>query len=151
MVKKTLNNLTPEVFQQSIPLTAMIITISSGLACYVFYSSYSETGSLTQLLLANLFLLVTIILLVPITEWRSIKIDHEFITIFKLFYKPIKINISESLFQVVIQKGEIRSFRFKEGENYTQISPIIYKNGNRLSKRLKDHIARNKLVIEVVD
>ena len=151
MVKKTLNNLTPEVFQQSIPLTAMIITISSGLACYVFYSSYSETGSLTQLSLANLFLLVTIILLKPITEWRSIKIDHEFITIFKLFYKPIKINISESLFQVVIQQGEIRSFRFKEGENYTQISPIIYKNGNRLSKRLKDHITRNKLVIEVVD
>ena len=47
-----------------------------------------------------------------------------------------------------MNKGDIRSFRFRVGKNYTQISPKIYKNGNRLSKRLKDHIARNKLFID---
>ncbi len=39
-------------------------------ACYVYYSNYSETGSVAHLVLANIFLLVTIILLKPIIEWR---------------------------------------------------------------------------------
>ena len=151
MVDKTINNPTTEVYHQSVPLVLLIVTIASGSASYIYYSNYSETGSVAHLVLANIFLLVTIIFLKPVIEWRRIKIDNEFITIFKVFFKPIKINISESLYQVVMNKGDIRSFRFRVGKYYTQVSPAVYKNGSRLSKRLKDHIAQNRLFVEVAD
>ena len=151
MIEKTINNPTTEVYHQSIPLVVAIVAIASGAASYVYYSNYSETGSVAHLVLANIFLLVTIILSKPVIEWRRIKIDNEFITIFKMFFKPIKINISESLYQIVMDKDDIRSFRFRVGKYYTQVSPAIYKNGNRLSKRLKDHIAQNKLFVKVAD
>jgi hypothetical protein len=151
MVNKTINNLTTEVYHQSIPFVVVIVTIASVVASYVNYSNYSETGSAFHLILANVFLLVAIIFLKPVIEWRRVAIDDDCLTIYKLFFKPIRINISQSLYQVTMNNDDIRSYRFRAGKHYTQISPEIYKNGNRLSKRLKDHIAQKKLIVEVMN
>lgn len=137
-----------DVYHQWIPLPVVIVLMVSGLASYFYYANYFDSESVADLVLANVFLLFFIILVKPIAEWRRIEIDDRFITIYKLFFKPIRINISESLYQVVISKHEIRSFRFRVGDNYTQVSPVAYRNGDRLSERLKNHIARNKLIIE---
>lgn len=48
-----------------------------------------------------------------------------------LFFKPIKVNISKSLYQVVVRDEEIQSFRFRVGENRTQVSPLVYKDGDK--------------------
>jgi len=152
MTMKRSNKSSKNVYRQSIPLVVLIVAISSTIATYVFYTNYSESGSIVQLILANIFLLITIILLNPIVEWRRIEIDSDFITIHKLFFKPIRINISQSLYQVVMNNGDILSYRFRVGSNnYTQISPQVYANGQELSDRLKSHIARNNLIIDVVN
>ena len=151
MVEKYTKNPTTEIFHQSIPWVVLVIIFASGFASYAFYSNYSESDSVAHLVWANIFLLVTIIFLKPIVEWRRIAIDDESITIFKMFLKPIKLDISESLYQVVMNKEDIRSFRFRVGTYYTQVSPAIYRNGNRLSKRLYNHITQNRLNVEIAD
>jgi hypothetical protein len=148
---ETSNKLNKEVYHQSIPLAVVIVAILSIIATYIFYTNYRETDSIAHLILANVFLLIAIIFFKPIVEWRRVVIDNEFIIIHKLFFKPIKINISQSLYQVVLNKSEIQSYRFRVGNNYTQISPQVYANGRELSIRLKTHIARNKLIIEAVE
>jgi len=137
-----------DVYHQVTPLSVLIILMMSGVASYAYYVDYIDSRSVADLVLANVFLLVFIIFVKPVVEWRRVEIDDRFITIHKLFFKPMRINISESLYQVVISKNEIRSFRFRVGDNYTQVSPSVYRNGDRLSERLKHHIARNKLIIE---
>ena len=148
---KTSNKPNKEVYHQSIPLVVVIATIASMVATYVCYTNYSETESIAHLILANIFLLIAIIFVKPIVEWRRIEIDNQFITIHKLFFRSIRINISQSIYQVVMNKDEIRSYRFRIGKNYTQISPQVYANGQGLSTRLKAHIARNKLSIDAVN
>jgi hypothetical protein len=143
-----MSKLSLDVHHQLIPLPVVVILMVSGIATYAFYVDYIDSGSAADLVLANVFLLVFIIVVKPIVEWRRVEIDDRFITIYKLFFKPIRINISESLYQVILSKGEIRSFRFRVGDYYTEVSPALYRNGDRLSKRLGHHIARNKLVIE---
>jgi hypothetical protein len=147
-VEKSMSKPSRDVHHQLIPLPVVAILMVSGIATYAYYADYIDSGSVADLVLANVFLLVFIIVVKPIVEWRRIEIDDRFITIYKLFFKPIRINISESLYQVILSKGEIRSFRFRVGDNYTQVSPVAYRNGDRLSERLRHHIARNNLIIE---
>jgi hypothetical protein len=139
-----------KVYHQTIPLIVVIAAITSMVATYVFYANYSETDSIVQLILANIVLLTAIVFVKPIVEWRRIEIDNEFITIHKLFFKPIKINISQSLYEVVINNDEIQSYRFRVGKNFTQISPQMYKDGKELTNKIKAHIAQNKLFIDAI-
>jgi hypothetical protein len=140
-----------ELYHQSIPLIVVIIINASIVVTYVLYTNYAETHSITHVIWANILLLIAIVFAKPIIEWRRIEKDNEFITIYKRWFKPITINISESLYQVVMNNDEIRSYRFLVGNNYVQISPQIYVNGQELSNRLKAHIARSKLVIDAVN
>jgi len=94
---------------------------------------------------------VAIVIVKPIIEWRRIEIDNEWIIIYKLFFKPIKINISQSLYQVVMNKDETLSYRFRVGKDYIQVSPQVYKNGQRLSNRLKNHMSQNRLFVKAVN
>ncbi len=128
----------------------VVIIIVSSIACYKFYINYWSSSSLIDLVLANIFLLVAIVCIKPIIEWRRIEIDDEDIVIFKSFFKPLRISISESLYQVVMHNKDTRSFRFRYGDRYTQVSPVIYRNGIDLSNRLTDHIRRHNLHIDVV-
>lgn len=59
-------------------------------------------------------------------------------------------NISDSLYQIVADNDNIRSYRFQHGKYSVQISPIIYKNGQKLSGKIVDHMKRKKLIVEVV-
>lgn len=151
MNAKTSNDQNKEVYHQSIPAFVLVVIASSMIVTFVLFSNYSKTESFTQLIFANIFLLIAIIFIKPIVEWRRIAVDSNYITVHKLFFKPIVINITQSLYQVVIYKDEIRSYRFRVGENYIQISPQAYRNGYNLSKRLKLHIARNNLFIDAVN
>ena len=139
-----------EIYHQKIPWMVVGIIIVSSIACYKFYVNYWSSTSLIDLVLANIFLLVTIIFIKPIIEWRRIEIDDEDIVIFKNFFKPLRMSITESLYQIVMHNKDTHSFRFRYGEYYTQISPVIYRNGMDLSNRLIDHIRRHNLHIEIV-
>jgi hypothetical protein len=139
-----------EIYHQKIPWVVVAIIIMSTITCYKFYVDYWSSSSLIDLVMANIFLLVTIVCIKPIIEWRRIEIDDEDIVIYKSFYKPLRISISESLYQVVTHNKDTRSFRFKHGELYAQISPAVYRNAMDLSNRLTDHIKKHNLHIDIV-
>jgi len=103
-----------------------------------------------HLVFAILFLLVFIACSKPLIEWKRIEIENGYITIFKRFFKPLKIKISESLYQIVIQDDKIRSFRFKYGEYQTQISPVVYKNGNEMTETIVDFIKKHEIIVDAV-
>ena len=140
-----------EIYHQRFPWILIVIALASGIASYKYYSNYGVSSALVHLVLANVFLLVTIVCSKPLVEWRRIEIDDVYIVIFKRFFKPLKINISESLYQVVIHNEDVRSFRFRYGESYTQVSPTIYQNGDKLSNKLNGHIKNHNLRIDIVE
>lgn len=150
MQKNETNKTNSNVYHQRFPLHIYLILIASMYAIYSFYTKYSQTDSIYYMILTSLFLLIFIIFIKPVITWRSIEIDDSFITVHKLFCKPIKMKISDSLYQVVYNNDDIRSYRFRHGKYYVQISPIIYRNGQELSKIIIDHMKRKKLVVEVV-
>jgi hypothetical protein len=86
----------------------------------------------------------------PLIEWKRIEIENGYIIIFKRFFKPLKIKISESLYQVIIKDENIRSFRFRYGKYYTQVSPIIYENGDEMTKTVTDYMNKHKISVEVI-
>ena len=139
-----------EIYHQKVPWMVVVIIMVSSIACYKFYVNYWNLNSLVDLVLANFFLLITVICMKPIIEWRRIEIDDEYIIIYKSFFKPLRINISESLYQVKIHNQDTHSFRFRCGEYYTQVSLVVYRNGLILSHRLTDHIKRHNLNIDFV-
>jgi hypothetical protein len=74
----------------------------------------SETWA--ALLLTVFFFLIFIVFANPIIEWRTITIEDGFLTVFKRFYRPIKVNIADSIFQVRIQNNKVHSFFFRVDE-----------------------------------
>jgi hypothetical protein len=137
------------VYQQKIPFVVSLIIISSGYATYAFHSNYMETGSTFSIVLASIFLVIFIFFVKPIVEWRRIEINGNFLTVRKFFCKPIRMNISRSLYKIVGENDHIRSYMFRHGNNYVQVSPQMYRNGQELSETLIDHMRRNKIVVQV--
>ena len=150
MQKRKQNGASSNVYHQEFSFSMIAIPIASMFAIHAFYTKYSETGSTFYMILTSLFLLISIIFIKPIIEWRRIEIDDTFITIHKLFFKPIKMDISKSIYQVVAKKDDIRSYRFRHGNHYVQISPEIYRNGQEMSEMIIDHIKRKNLVVDIV-
>lgn len=138
------------VYHQRVPFLIIFILIASTYATYAFFAKYSETGSILYMILTIIFFLIFIISVKPVITWRSIEIDGDFITVHKFFCNPIKMNISDSLYQIVANNEEIRSYRFRYGKYYVQISPTVYRNGQDLSERIIDYMKRKNLVVEVV-
>jgi hypothetical protein len=147
---KTSETQNKAIYHQAIPLFVVLVTVVSMVSTYYFYTKFSETEAIFDLILANVCLLIAIVFVKPIVEWRRVEIDDKSIAIYKFFFRPIRINISQSLYQVIMNNDGIRSYRFRVGDSYTQISPQAYVNGKSLSNRLDAHIARNKLVIDAV-
>ncbi len=139
-----------EIYHQKFPWILIIIALVVSITSFKYYSNYGVSSSLIDLVLANVSLFVAIMCSKPLVEWRRIEIDNEHIIIFKRFFKPLVINITESLYQVIIYNEDIHSFRFRYGKYYTQVSPIIYRNGNKLSKILERHIENHNLRIDIV-
>jgi hypothetical protein len=129
----------------------LIITISSSFFSLYLFSSWKESGSLFYLICAILFLFVFVFFSKPILEWRIIEIENDTLIIFRRFFKPLRINIAESLYQVIFIGDHIRSFRFKRGEYHlAQISPILCENGDDMAKTLSEYIKKHKLPVDVV-
>ncbi len=139
-----------EIYHQKFPWTLIIIALVLSITSFKYYSNYSVSSSLMDLVLANVSLFVAIVCSKPLVEWRRIEIDNEHIVIFKRFFRPLIINITESLYQVILYNEDIRSFRFRYGKYYTQVSPTVYKNGDKLSKKLNRHIENHNLRIDIV-
>lgn len=133
-----------EIYHPYFPGTIVLIAIASCLFSLKFFSIWESSGSFVYQFFAILLLLVFVICSKPLIEWKRIEIKNGYIVIYKRFFKPLEIEISESLYQVVLKDKAIRSFCFRYGKYYTQISPAIYKNGENLTETITAHIKNIK-------
>ena len=139
-----------EIYHPHFPGKLILIIITSWFFSLKLFSSWESSGSFVHLFFAILLLSVFIACSKPLIEWKRVEIENGYIIIFKRFFKPLKIKISESLYQVVIKDEIIRSFRFKYGKYYTQVSPIIYRNGDEMTKTVTDYMNKHKISVEFV-
>ena len=146
----TRNTTMKEIYHPKFPGKLILITITSCFFSLKLFSSWGSSGSLVHQFFTILFLVVFIACCKPLIEWERVEIENGYIIIFKRFYKPLKIKISESLYQVNIKDENIRSFRFRYGKYYTQVSPIIYKNGDEMTKTVTDYMNKHKISVDLV-
>ena len=140
-----------KVYDLYIPNKFIFIMITSLLISLKLFSSWSNSRSSIYMIFAIFFLLIFTIGLKPIIILKRIEIENGYLSIVKRFYKPLKINIAESLYQVVITDNIILYFRFRRGEyHHVQISPAIYKNGDEMTKTLSEYIKKHNIDVDVV-
>ena len=140
-----------EIYHLRFPGKLLFITILSFFFSLKLFANWNISGSMLHLFFAIFILLIFLLLSKPLIIWQRVEIEDGYIIIFKRFFKPIKIKISESLYQIVINGEAIRSFRFRYSKNYyVQVSPIVYKNGNEMSKTVTNYMDKHKIVVEVV-
>ncbi|BBO85784.1 hypothetical protein DSCO28_63500 [Desulfosarcina ovata subsp. sediminis] len=85
----------------------------------------------------------------PFIIWRTIIVDDGFITIYKRFYKPIRINIKKSIEQIYIEKNNMDLIVFKIHGNYIHISPRNYTRGDELSKYIAAYVKKKSVYINI--
>jgi len=139
-----------EIYHPHFPGAVVLIAIASCLLSLKLFSSWESSGLFVYQFFAILLLMVCVLCSKSLIEWKRIEIENGYIVIFKRFFKPIVIEISESLYQVVQKDKTICSFHFRYGKYYTQISPAIYINGDNLTKTITDHMKKHKIIVEVV-
>ena len=74
------------------------------------------------------------------------------ITMLRRRKTPITANVADSLYQIIVIKGSMFSFRFRfhNRRKVTQITPSVYKNGNRLLRQLTAIIDQEKIVVDII-
>ncbi len=140
-----------ETYHQKIPIILIVYATLSFFFSLMLFVTWTNSGSLLCLFFSGLLFLILIVSVRPIIEWRKITIDNNHIVISKKFRKPLHLKISKSLYEVVLNRDKtIRSFRFRYGEYYTQISPVVYKDGDKMTKKLYECLKKHKLNVDFV-
>ena len=134
---------------QKMLIVMIIISISCFLSIWLI-SKWQASGN--WVILSPTIFLVIIFLACsrPLIEWRKIAIKDGCIIIFKRFYNPLKFNISDSLYQIVLKDEDIRSFRFRVNNKIVQISPGAYKKGTEMTEQIISYMKKRKMTVEVV-
>ncbi len=128
--------------------TVIFILLLSGLACSQFLIM-GRTGSSLYLFLSVVPLLIFIFCAKPLLENRNITVGEEAVTIHDRFCKPKEMKITD-LYQVVMNNGTVRSFRFKSKQHHLQFSPMGYIGGDELSEIILEQVKQKGIVVEIV-
>jgi len=75
------------------------------------------------------------------------------ITILRRRQTRITANVADSLYQIIVKKGTRRSFRFRfdNGRRLAQITPQVYKNGDKLLQQLEDIIDQENIDVDIIE
>ncbi len=115
---------------------------------FTLLSKWNSSGSFIALLLALMFWALVIIFSKPLLEYTRVEIDDDKLRVYKNFHKTKEVYIPDSLYQV---DGDITPvFRFHYGNNFFQISPLLYRDGDELNEVLMKCIKKHKIIVDMV-
>ena len=132
------------------PVFVIIGLIISFALCVEMYLWWRDSETWVALLLVFFFFLIFIVFANPLIAWRTITVEDKMLTVFKRFYRPVKVNISDSLFQINMQNNKVHSFRFRVGDRYFQIVPAHYTKRDELSDSIMTYVKKKKVSIKVI-
>jgi len=125
--------------------------ISCALSAF-FFIKFLTTTSLWYVILLVFPLLYFLGLLHALILNQSVVLQGSKITILRRRQTPITANIADSLYQISVKKGVMFSFRFRFHNERTvaQITPSVYKNGDKLLQQLTAIIDQEKIAVNMV-
>ncbi|MCJ7602815.1 MAG: hypothetical protein MUO63_15125 [Desulfobulbaceae bacterium] len=137
-------------YNQSPQVALVLALIVSCLVSIQLLTAWRESGTWYFPFLAVFSIVVLIACARPLIENRKITVGEGYVVILQRFCKPVRLDISENLFQIVVKDDAIRSLRFKSGKKFIQISPMGYKDGNEISEKILSDLKKNRIVVEMI-
>ena len=132
------------------PVFVIIGLIVSFALCVEMYLWWRDSETWVALLFGFFFFLIFMVFANPLIAWRTITVEDKMLTIFKRFYRPVKVNISDSLFQINMQNNKVHSCRFKVDNQYFQIVPAHYTKCDELTDSIMTYVKKKKVSINVI-
>ncbi len=128
------------------------IIVSCALSVF-FLVQFVSTTSLWYVVLLILPLLYFLSLINALVLNQKVALHGTKITILRRRKTPITANVADSLYQIVVIKGAMFSFRFRfhNRRKVTQITPSVYKNGNRFLRQLTAIIDQENIVVDIIE
>ncbi len=133
--------------------TAKLHAIISCALSAFFLVKFLTTTSLWYVILLVLPFLYFLGLLNALFLNQTVVLHGTKITILRRRHTPITANIADSLYQIVVKKGVMFSFRFlfHNEREVAQITPSVYKDGDQLLQQLTAIINQEKIVVDRVE
>jgi hypothetical protein len=105
---------------------------------------------LILLILPFLFFLLCMNILV--LNQRVILQGHT-LTILRRTKKPLTANVADALYQITMRRGDMYKFRFHfdNGQRVADITPAVYKDGDKLLQQFKTIIDQEKIVVDIIE
>ena len=121
------------------PVFILVCLILSFVLSAKMYLWWEASETWIAILLTIFFFLLFILLANPLVTWRTIVIDDEFLTVFKRFNKPLRVNITDSIYRINLKDN---MFLFKIDEKYIHIAPANYTRGSKLSEQIMAYVKK---------
>ena len=111
---------------------------------------WEASGTWIAIVLAIFFFLLFILCANPLVTWRTIVVDEDFLTVFKRFYKPMRVNITDSIYRINLKDNKVHLFLFKIDEKYFHIAPANYTKGSKLSEQIMAYVKKQDISVNVI-
>jgi hypothetical protein len=132
---------------------AILPAIITGALSTFFLIKFLTTMSLWYLILLvvpSIFFLLCINILILN---QKVILQDRTITILRRTRKSMTANISDTLYQITKRNGEMYKFRFKfdGGQRIVDLTPKVYKNGDKLLQQITDIINQENVNAEIIE
>jgi len=111
--------------------------------------AWNQSGNFIYLILSFIPLIGVIAFGKPLIFLQRVVIGRDkTITIRYWFGKGSTEKISKALYEIVVTKDDIRSYRFRIQNNLFQVSPCVYNQGEHLSELLKPFVKKGIISVK---
>jgi hypothetical protein len=132
---------------------AILPSIITGALSAFFLIKFLTTMSLWYLiLLIAPFLFFLLCMNILVLNQRVILHGHT-LTILRRTKKPLTANVADTLYQITVKNGKMIKFRFQfdNGQRVADITPAVYKNGDKLLQQLKTIIDQENINVNIIE
>lgn len=129
------------------PVFVIIGLIISSALCVKMYFWWRDSETWVAFVLVFFFFLIFMVFANPLITWRTITVEDKILTVFKRFYRPVKVYIPDSLFQINMQNNKVHSFSFRVDDQYFQIVPSHYTKCDELSDNIMTYVKKKNVSI----
>ncbi|MDM8517765.1 hypothetical protein QUF76_16335 [Desulfobacterales bacterium HSG16] len=137
-------------YYPKVPPFILVSLVGSFTLSATMYHWWKASESLIVLLLAIVFLGFFMLCLNPIIIWRTVVIEKDSLTVFRRFYKPLIVNITDSIYQIYLKNNKVRLFLFKIGEGYLHVAPENYTKSNELTEQIMAYTKKQHRSVGVI-
>ena len=130
-----------------------LYTVISGALSVFFLVKLLTSPSLWYLVFLIVPLFCFLGLLYALVLNQRVILHGNTVTILRRMHTPLTDTVADALYQIIVIHGAMSTFRFRfhNGQQASQISPSVYKDGQKLLEQLTAIIDQEKLVVDIIE